>query len=76
MADYNKREIKRTLNKNKPGKIFYSLNSDKYTMLRLAYFPDNTPVMAGMMTVSPDGEGFDALFEDFEIKHSPQTGRD
>jgi uncharacterized protein len=44
-------------------------------MMRLAYFPDNVPVMAGMTAASPDGDGFDALFEDFEIKHIPDVRR-
>lgn len=55
--------------------LFYSLDDIKYTMMRLAYFPDNVPVMAGMAAASPDGEGFDALFEDFEIKHIPDVRR-
>lgn len=55
--------------------IFYSLNNEQYTMMRLAYFPDNKPVMVGLTAASPDGEGFNALFEDFEIKHLPDARR-
>jgi len=55
--------------------LFYSFDDIQYTMMRLAYFPDNVPVMVGMTAASPDGEGFDALFEDFEIKHIPDVRR-
>lgn len=55
--------------------LFFSLDDIKYTMMRLAYFPDNVPVMAGMAAASPDGEGFEALFEDFEVKHIPDVRR-
>ncbi len=41
----------------------------------LAYFPENKPVMVGMVATSLDGNGFDALFEEFEIKHIPVTRR-
>jgi len=55
--------------------IFYSYDSITYTMMRLAYFPENKPVMVGMTAASPDGNGFTALFEDFEIKTIPDTRR-
>jgi len=55
--------------------IFYSLDDKKYTMARLAYFPDNKPVMVGMTAASPDGEGFSATFEGFEVKHLPDARR-
>ncbi|MFC2126053.1 DUF1349 domain-containing protein [Bacteroidota bacterium] len=55
--------------------ISYSFDDKEYIMLRLAYFPDNTPVMVGMMAASPDGDGFKALFEEFEIKHLPDERR-
>lgn len=55
--------------------IRYSLDGKNFSMLRLAYFPDNTPVMVGLMAASPDGEGFQALFEDFAIRHLPDKRR-
>ena len=55
--------------------IFYSLDDVTYTMMRLAYFPDNKPIMVGMTAASPDGDGFNAMFEDFEVKHIPDTRR-
>ncbi|MFK7813461.1 MAG: DUF1349 domain-containing protein [Maribacter sp.] len=55
--------------------IFYSLDGLKYNMSNVAYLSDNKPVMVGMMAASPDGDGFDALFEEFTIKHLPDSRR-
>jgi len=55
--------------------IYYSFDDKTYTMTRMAYFPDNKPVMVGMTAASPDGTGFNALFEEFELKHIPDTRR-
>lgn len=55
--------------------ISYSLDGEDYTLMRLAYFPDNTPVKVGLMAASPDGDGFEALFEDFKITHLPDQHR-
>ena len=55
--------------------ISYSLDGETYTMMRLAFFPPARPVMVGLAAASPDGEGFDALFEDFEINHLPDLRR-
>ena len=55
--------------------IFYSLDGVKYKMSNVAYLSDKKPVMVGMMAASPDGDGFDALFEDFSIKHLPDLRR-
>jgi len=56
-------------------KIMYSLNAKDFAMIRLAYFPENTPVMVGLTAASPDGKGFEALFEDFELSHLPDAIR-
>jgi regulation of enolase protein 1 (concanavalin A-like superfamily) len=55
--------------------IFYSLDGVKYKMSNVAYLSDKKPVMVGMMAASPDGDGFDALFEDFSVKHLPDLRR-
>ena len=34
--------------------IKYSLNNKEFIMMRLAYFPDNIPVMVGLTAASPD----------------------
>lgn len=44
-------------------------------MSNLAYLSQQKPVMIGMMAASPDGDGFEAIFEDFSIKHLPDERR-
>lgn len=55
--------------------IFYSLDDKDYIMLRNAPLQDNAPVMIGMMAASPDGDGFEARFENFKVKHLPDQRR-
>ncbi len=55
--------------------IFYSFDDKEYTMMRNAWLQDNHPVMVGIMAASPDGNGFNAKFEDFSIKHLPDLRR-
>ncbi len=55
--------------------IFYSFDDVEYTLMRNAWLQDNTPVMVGMMAASPDGEGFEARFEHFSVKHLPDQRR-
>jgi regulation of enolase protein 1 (concanavalin A-like superfamily) len=55
--------------------IFYSLDDKTYIMTRNAPLQDNTPVMIGLMAASPDGNGFEAKFEKFQVKHVPDQRR-
>lgn len=55
--------------------IFYSLDDKEYTLMRNAWLQDNHPVMVGVMAASPDGQGFEAVFENFSIKHLPDQRR-
>ncbi|WP_343691832.1 DUF1349 domain-containing protein [Chitinophaga sp.] len=55
--------------------IFYSLDDTNYVMTRNCPLQDNRPVMVGMMAASPDGQGFEARFEDFTVKHLPDQRR-
>ena len=55
--------------------IFYSLDDKTYTMTRNAYLKDNQPVMIGLMAACPDGKGFEAKFEHFQVKHLPDQRR-
>lgn len=55
--------------------IFYSLDDVNYVMTRNCPLQDNHPVMVGMMAASPDGQGFDAKFEHFTVKHLPDQRR-
>lgn len=55
--------------------IFYSFDDKTYIMMRNAYLQDNTPVMTGLMAACPDGQGFNAVFEHFTVKHLPDQRR-
>ncbi|BFO67596.1 DUF1349 domain-containing protein [Chryseobacterium sp. KCF3-3] len=55
--------------------IFYSFDDKNYIMMRNAPLQDNTPVMVGLMAACPDGEGFNAVFENFKVKHLPDQRR-
>ncbi len=55
--------------------VFYSFDDVNYQMMRNCRMQDNTPVMVGMMAASPDGEGFQATFDNFSIKHLPDIRR-
>jgi len=55
--------------------IFYSFDDKEYVMMRNCWLQDNTPVMVGMMAACPDGNGFKARFEHFQIKHLPDARR-
>ncbi len=47
--------------------IFYALNDQNFQLMRIAYFPENTSCMAGLMAASPTGKGFKAVFEEIKI---------
>ena len=55
--------------------IFYSFDDKTYTMMRNCWMQDNTPVQVGLATACPDGEGFKAKFENFQVKHLPDQRR-
>ncbi|MBP1650518.1 MAG: hypothetical protein H6Q26_675 [Bacteroidetes bacterium] len=55
--------------------IFYSFDDVNYVMTRNCPLQDNRPVMVGMMAASPDGQGFEAKFENFTVKHLPDQRR-
>lgn len=55
--------------------IFYSFDDLKYTMFRICWMEDNRPVMVGLMGACPDGEGFEATFEDFTVTPLPDLRR-
>lgn len=55
--------------------IFYSLDDKEYIMMRTCWLQDNCPVMVGLMGACPDGEGFTAIFEHFQVKPLPDQRR-
>ena len=46
--------------------IEYSFDGTHYEMLRLAYFPEGEALI-GMMCCSPQRQGFQATFRDFQV---------
>lgn len=55
--------------------VFYSFDDKEYTMMRNCWMQDNTPVQVGMAAACPDGDGFRATFEAFQVKHLPDQRR-
>ncbi len=55
--------------------IFYSFDDKEFIMMRNAWLQDNIPVQVGLMAASPDGQGFKAKFEHFQVKHLPDQRR-
>lgn len=55
--------------------IYYSYDDQTYTLMRIAWLQDNTSVQVGLMAASPDGQGFQASFEHFQVKHLPDQRR-
>ncbi|WP_295731559.1 DUF1349 domain-containing protein [uncultured Muribaculum sp.] len=55
--------------------IFYSFDDKEYVMMRNAWLEANHPVKIGMFAASPDGEGFNAKFSGFSVKHLPDAVR-
>ena len=55
--------------------VFYSFDDKEYTMMRNAWMQDNVPMKVGIMAASPDGDGFEAKFENFTVKHLPDMRR-
>lgn len=55
--------------------VFYSLDDKEYKMIRTCYFEDNCPVQVGIMGASPDGNGFEAVFENFKVTQLPDQRR-
>lgn len=55
--------------------LFFSFDDKIYTMMRTLYMPDNCPMQVGPVGASPDGNGFKAVFENFELTHLPDMRR-
>jgi regulation of enolase protein 1 (concanavalin A-like superfamily) len=55
--------------------IFYSYDDKNYTMMRTCYLKDNCPVQVGLMAASPDGKGFEVVFDHFRVKRLPDLRR-
>ncbi|MDF5718296.1 MAG: DUF1349 domain-containing protein [Rhizonema sp. NSF051] len=49
--------------------VLYSLDGEKYTMLRMAHLTSVETVSAGVMCASPTGNGFNTTFEGFKVEN-------
>lgn len=47
--------------------ISYSLDGDRYGMMRLAYLLPSDPIQIGLFCASPQGEGFEVTFDDLKM---------
>src|ERR1700761_7626002 len=56
--------------------VSYSLDSEKWAMIRLAFFPPDVPVKIGMMAAAPGKEPFEVTFDHFSISALDSPPRD
>lgn len=47
--------------------VSYSRDNQKWSMIRLAYFPPHVPVKIGMMAAAPGKEALEVVFDHFSI---------
>jgi hypothetical protein len=52
--------------------VHYSVDGERYELLRLTRLTDVPQLLVGPMCAAPDGAGFEVTFEDFAI-HPPDT---
>ena len=53
--------------------IFYSFDDNEYFLMRNAWMQANCPVKIGIMAACPDGDGFNVVFSDFSVRHTPDS---
>lgn len=58
----------RVTRKAEAVEVFYSLDGEEYTLLRLAYLVPSAVTQVGPMCASPDGDGFIVQFADFIVR--------
>ncbi len=58
----------RVTRKAEAVEVFYSLDGQNFTLLRLAYLVPSAVTQVGPMCASPDGAGFQITFQDFSIR--------
>ena len=52
---------------NDTVQVSYSLDGQKWSMIRLAYFPPDVPVKIGMVAAAPGKEDFEVKFDHFSL---------
>ncbi|HZC36405.1 MAG TPA: DUF1349 domain-containing protein [Chthoniobacterales bacterium] len=55
-------------------RIQYSIDGLSFLLLRLAYFPETTSTQVGLMCCSPEREGFEVEFSEFQISEPVGEG--
>lgn len=58
----------RATRKGDAVEISYSLDGHSFILLRLAYLVPSEVIQVGPMCASPDGNGFEVMFEEFSVK--------
>ena len=58
----------RVTRKAEAVEVYYSLDGENYTMLRMAYLLPSATLDVGIMCAAPDGGGFPVVFEEFAIR--------
>ncbi|MFC6863137.1 DUF1349 domain-containing protein [Halomicroarcula sp. GCM10025817] len=48
--------------------VSYSLDGDDYAMIRQGYLSDADTLQVGPMAAAPQGDGFEAVFEEFTVE--------
>lgn len=58
----------RVVRRQEAVQIFYLDEQNQPVMIRMAYFPVVQPLQVGMMCASPQGQGFEVTFEDYQLQ--------
>ena len=58
----------RVTRKGETIEVAYSFDGEQFTMLRMAYLAEEPSLMVGPMCASPEGQGFEVVFEGFESR--------
>jgi len=61
----------RVVRKNETVEIHFSLDGNRYEMVRMAYLVPSATTMVGPMAASPVGPGLNVTFEDFRVEPLP-----
>ena len=48
--------------------VYYSVDGDEFTMIRRGYLSDADSLQVGLMAAAPEGDGFEAVFEEFTVE--------
>lgn len=57
----------RVMRKAEAVEVYYSLDGERYALLRMSYLTPAETIQVGPMCAAPEGNGFPAIFEGFVI---------